>query len=197
MPLKLRIFRIACSTWRARPARVRAVFTASAPPRVGTAGSKALRGWWVWRRFVGRVARRVTPKQRMQCFHSQGGCCNFCKMPLAKGFHVDHIIPKYAGGGNEQANLQALYAECHRKKTQAQNPYKVIRDLIENGFPDAGKPMPSFPPTAAAPREIISSEKQLAELGSAASFVMKKEQQLPSPSRAVIGLMIAVLKVVN
>lgn len=30
---------------------------------------------------------------------------------------VDHVRPRSAGGGNEDANLQALCEECHRRKT--------------------------------------------------------------------------------
>ena len=205
MPLKLRIFRNARIIWRARPARARAVFTASAPPHVVTAAPKALRAWWVWRQVAGRNARRVTPKQRMLCYHSQGGRCNDCKLPLPKVFDVDHIVPKWAGGGSEQANLQALDKACHSKKTKAQDPYKLLRDLLKQGViaRDVITSTPRSPPAAALsaalpaqPRELISSENQL---GRAARFATKLGRQLSvrSPTRALRGLAIKVLTVAN
>ena len=33
------------------------------------------------------------------------------------GFHVDHIVPLYKGGLDEDGNLQILDPECHGKKT--------------------------------------------------------------------------------
>lgn len=207
MPLKLRVFRNTTSVWRARPARTRAVFTASTPAAYGSnAAPKALRAWWVWRQVVGRVTRRVTLKQRMLCFHSQGGRCNECKLPLPKAFEVDHILPKWAGGVSEQSNLQALDKHCHSKKTKAQDPYKLLRDLLKQGTithdvitsmarspPPAGALLAASPAVAGS-REIISSENQV---GRAASFAAKPEKQLSkhSPSRALRGFAIKLLTV--
>ena len=204
MPLKLRIFRIARSAWRGRPARVRAVFTASAQLKGSTTPPKLAWSFLCARRFSSaRGLRRVTPKQRMLCFHSQGGCCNDCKLPLANGFHVDHIFPKSLGGGNEPANLQALHPECHRKKTQEQNPVKFLRILLErdlitrelymalSGFPPAAALLP--PPQT---REVICSENQLVR---AASTATKPEKQLSTrpPMRALRSIAITALSALN
>jgi len=35
------------------------------------------------------------------------------------GFHVDHIVPLFKGGLDEDSNLQILDPECHDKKTLA------------------------------------------------------------------------------
>ena len=204
MPLKLRIFRIARSAWRGRPAHVRAVFTASASLNGSIAAPKVAWSFLCARRIsFGSSGRRVTPKQRLLCFRSQGGCCNHCKLPLAKGFHVDHVFPKSLGGGNEPANLQALHPECHRKKTQEQNPVKFLRILLERDLitRELYMALSGLPPAAALlpppqPREVISSENQL---GRAASWATKPEKQLSmrSPMRVLRGVAITALTAVN
>lgn len=50
---------------------------------------------------------------------------HLCQACLAKGritpaTHVDHIIPKANGGTDDDANLQALDAQCHAEKTAAE-----------------------------------------------------------------------------
>ncbi len=45
-----------------------------------------------------------------------------CRMCEAKGFvtpgaEMDHIVPLFKGGGNDDDNLQMLCVECHRKKS--------------------------------------------------------------------------------
>jgi len=49
-------------------------------------------------------------------YQKQNGQCPLCKAHFAfdDNFEIDHIIPKSAGGGNEQSNLRLLHAECHR-----------------------------------------------------------------------------------
>ena len=197
MPLKLRIFRSLRSFRRAQPARVRAVFTAAAPP--GDGSLKPLRAWWVWRHVVGRAARlQATPRQRKLCVHTQGGCCNACKLPLPKAFQVDHIVPVYVGGGNEQANLQALHVACHSEKTKAQDPHKLGRDvfqvLVKYGISlDVGDAAAADAPAALhepPPREVIRSERQNAR-GQAGGLAKKQQEQL---GNALIDVAIAFFK---
>lgn len=52
-----------------------------------------------------------------------------CVPCLAKGFvtmatQVDHLIPKSAGGGDDERNLQAICDSCHEAKTarESRNP---------------------------------------------------------------------------
>ena len=33
---------------------------------------------------------------------------------------VDHIVPKFEGGTDDDSNLQSICIECHRTKTQAE-----------------------------------------------------------------------------
>jgi 5-methylcytosine-specific restriction protein A len=48
--------------------------------------------------------------------------CDDCKLlPAPRLAHeVDHIIPLWEGGAESDSNRQALNAECHAKKTEAE-----------------------------------------------------------------------------
>ncbi len=49
----------------------------------------------------------------------QNGKCNWCGLNLHDGDSIDtdHIVPKRAGGKNNQDNLQLLHKHCHLSKT--------------------------------------------------------------------------------
>lgn len=47
----------------------------------------------------------------------QKWCCNYCNNILSDIFIVDHIVPLFLGGTNEEYNLQALCPSCDRFKT--------------------------------------------------------------------------------
>jgi hypothetical protein len=49
-------------------------------------------------------------KQRGKCAHS------WCREPLKKKFHRDHIIPLAIGGTNDRRNMQLLCATCNFTK---------------------------------------------------------------------------------
>jgi 5-methylcytosine-specific restriction protein A len=40
-----------------------------------------------------------------------------CKVELAR--ELDHIVPLFKGGTDDEDNLQGLCIECHKKKTKA------------------------------------------------------------------------------
>jgi len=51
---------------------------------------------------------------------ANGTCqCQECKSTgrLRPAHEVDHIVPVWAGGGEGDANLQAINRECHKAKT--------------------------------------------------------------------------------
>lgn len=62
--------------------------------------------------------RRVTERTKKRVAASQGWRCTICTEVLSSAFQVDHIVPLWRGGGNEEANLRALCANCHALKTQ-------------------------------------------------------------------------------
>ena len=60
----------------------------------------------------------------------QRWCCNFCKKLLADVFIVDHMVPLFLGGSNEEYNLQALCPSCDKFKTSYLD-YRIIKPLTD------------------------------------------------------------------
>lgn len=46
----------------------------------------------------------------------QKGKCACCKVSLANGYHVDHVVPLALGGTNDKDNLQLLCQFCNCSK---------------------------------------------------------------------------------
>ena len=61
---------------------------------------------------------------------NQRWCCNICKHLLGSIFIVDHIIPLFLGGTNEEYNLQSLCPECDKYKT-AIIDHKILAPLAK------------------------------------------------------------------
>lgn len=61
-------------------------------------------------------------KTRKVIFARDCGLCQPCRRTgiLHEANEVDHIVPKYEGGTDDHANLQAINAECHAAKTAAE-----------------------------------------------------------------------------
>lgn len=51
---------------------------------------------------------------------------------------VDHIRPKANGGSDDEVNLEAICADCHRKKTAEESgrPLKTKRRISIDGWPE-------------------------------------------------------------
>ncbi len=49
----------------------------------------------------------------------QRGRCAYCRKPVGKGLHVDHIIPVAQGGSNDRRNLQITCAACNMSKNRS------------------------------------------------------------------------------
>lgn len=65
---------------------------------------------WAWSRKRKRILRR------------DGYICHAlikCN-GLARATEVDHIVPKFEGGTEDDDNLQAICTTCHRAKTRAE-----------------------------------------------------------------------------
>ena len=69
-------------------------------------------------RYAHQTAARchLTEPQRRAIAIRQGWGCNVCRCDLAE-YDVDHIIPLWKGGADEDANRQAVCVACHRQKT--------------------------------------------------------------------------------
>ena len=65
-------------------------------------------------------ARRVTERVKKIVAGSQEWKCAICEVLLPSSFQVDHAVPLWKGGSNEQSNLRALCPGCHASKTQCE-----------------------------------------------------------------------------
>ena len=73
------------------------------------------------------------------------GTCVKCGT-FRKSLHLDHIIPRWAGGSNEADNLQNLCANCHQDKT--------LKELRSDAFAKHAGPLISAKTTG----KIVSTE---------------------------------------
>ncbi len=56
--------------------------------------------------------------------------CAICKVSIANGYHIDHILPIKLGGKHEPHNLQLLCKNCNLTKS-AKHPVDFMQ---EKGF---------------------------------------------------------------
>ena len=69
-----------------------------------------------------RHERRVTPLMKKIVAAKHGWrCACGCREQLTFDYHVDHILPLWKGGSNEEGNLQPLNPQHHAKKTSLEN----------------------------------------------------------------------------
>lgn len=71
-------------------------------------GSASSRGYGAaWRRLRDAVMQR------------DGGLCQTCREQgrVTVAVQVDHIVPKTDDGTDDESNLQAICADCHKSKT--------------------------------------------------------------------------------
>lgn len=73
-----------------------------------------------------------TPDDVRNLFDLQKGKCahSWCRSSLAKGYHIDHVIPLARGGANDRRNIQLLCAPCNHRKN-AKHPVDFAQ---ENGL---------------------------------------------------------------
>ena len=61
--------------------------------------------------------RFVSEPKKKKVAAGQAWRCAGCEETLSHVFEVDHKTPLFAGGDNSELNLQAMYRECHGKKS--------------------------------------------------------------------------------
>lgn len=69
-------------------------------------------------RFRSKMLR--SPRGGRKIVHlwvDQGGTCPVCRqmLEMEEEWHTHHILPRYAGGGDEQSNLVLLHYNCHKQ----------------------------------------------------------------------------------
>lgn len=60
-------------------------------------------------------------QQQRKRLHAERPLCVMCdeRGAVTMGTELDHVVPVFRGGSNEDDNLQWLCTECHREKTAA------------------------------------------------------------------------------
>ena len=68
-------------------------------------------------------------RQEIQAlFKAQSGKCVYCREPLGKSYHADHIVPLSRGGSNWISNIQLTCGPCNNRK-RATDPIAFARRL--------------------------------------------------------------------
>lgn len=104
------------------------------------------RQWQALNREKHLIYRRVSEHRRRAAKRSSNGqhtadqintlakkqrfLCACCRSRIKNGFHIDHITPLSAGGGNEITNIQLLCPSCNMKK-HTKDPVLFMQ---ENGY---------------------------------------------------------------
>lgn len=71
-----------------------------------------------WSETRRTLTGRKRQAKRLDVWRSQGGKCKACNDVVdVSQFHLDHVVPLHLGGGDSDANLQALCIPCHELKT--------------------------------------------------------------------------------
>jgi len=63
-------------------------------------------------RIRGRTLQRINERIKFRDEYT----CRICQKVTAYG-EVDHIVPLFAGGGNNDENLQYICRDCHQAKS--------------------------------------------------------------------------------
>jgi hypothetical protein len=96
----------------------------------------------------------LTPAIRQTVVHRAAGRCEYCKLSQAgqaASFHVDHVIPRVAGGPTTENNLALACVSCSLRKAAKQ---KAIDS-------DSGQEVPMFNPRKHSWAEHFRWEKEI------------------------------------
>lgn len=77
------------------------------------------------------------PRHRARLLGPSGVCpCYYCGRPVDENtITLDHLVPRYQGGTNEDKNIVAACHPCNCAKGQGSKVSEYKRAQIENKFP--------------------------------------------------------------
>lgn len=68
-----------------------------------------------------RITGLRLQKRRLDIWKEHPHCVNCGRLvDYPDGFEVDHIVPLYKGGADDEDNCQVLCIECHKLKTKSE-----------------------------------------------------------------------------
>lgn len=83
-----------------------------------------------------RVSGRALQKMRKRIMQEQPLCVMCDSLGIVtQGAELDHILPLYKGGDNNDSNLQMLCIECHKKKTAEDLGFRYKPEIGTDGWP--------------------------------------------------------------
>lgn len=76
-------------------------------------------------------------KLRERILRRDASLCQPCKARghITLAAEVDHITPIHQGGSDDERNLQAICAECHKAKTAAEQGKNRRPEIGPDGWP--------------------------------------------------------------
>lgn len=81
---------------------------------------------------------KSNPKIVQRIWEKTNGVCWYCgaKMQAFLDFTIDHILPRCAGGGDEEGNLAPCCSKCNSMKgTKILDQFRWYLTLKKNGVP--------------------------------------------------------------
>lgn len=94
------------------------------------------------------MRRRISPRERLDIFTRNGGCCHLCGLRIDAGqeWDVSHDRPLELGGEDEGENLKPAHRRCHRIHTATEDVPRIAKAKRQQaaflGAKTSKKPMP-------------------------------------------------------
>lgn len=78
--------------------------------------------------------RTLTRLMRTRIYDTAGGLCCICDLPIhaSRGdkFIIEHVVPLWLGGADDETNMAPAHQDCAVKKTTAEASVKAKGDRV-------------------------------------------------------------------